>query len=101
MADLPPDMAMLLRLIDSKFETQSAKLDGLHSTLSAMGDRFASTDRRLDDHETRIKNVEQWRAGVQTVSATGARWVELRLGAIVAVISTVAVFLAAEATKFL
>ena len=99
MTDMPTDMAMLLRLIDAKFETSNAKLDGLQSTLTAMGERFASTDRRLDDHETRIKHVEEWRAGVQTISATGARWAELRLGGIVAILSTVAVFFAAEAAK--
>ena len=56
---LPADMTMLLRLIDSKFETMSAKMDGLQSSLDTMNKLHSRFDQRLDDHESRLQSIEQ------------------------------------------
>lgn len=53
---------MLLRLIDAKFETSNAKLDGISATLTAMNDRFGVYDKRFEDHEHRISQAEQMMA---------------------------------------
>jgi hypothetical protein len=55
---IPSDMQMLLRLIDSKFETHGAKLDGLQNTLIAFTDRFSRYDQKFDDHEMRLQQAE-------------------------------------------
>lgn len=55
---LTADQAMLLRLIDAKFETTNAKLEGIAATLTAMGERFGHYDKRFDDHEHRIGEIE-------------------------------------------
>lgn len=54
----PADQAMLLRLIDAKFETTNAKLEGIAATLTAMGERFGHYDKRFDDHEHRLGDIE-------------------------------------------
>ena len=43
---VPADQAMLLRLIDAKFETSNAKLDGISATLLTMSERFVHYDKR-------------------------------------------------------
>jgi hypothetical protein len=55
---IPADQEMLLRLIDSKFETSNAKLDGISATLQVMTDRFDHYDDRFSDHEKRIADIE-------------------------------------------
>ena len=55
----PGDMTMLLRLIDSKFETMSAKMDGLQQSLDTMNSLHKRFDARLDDHEARVQVIEQ------------------------------------------
>lgn len=55
---LPPDQAMLLRLIDSKFETTNTKIEGIASTLQVMNDRFGLYDKRFDNHEHRLGDME-------------------------------------------
>jgi hypothetical protein len=55
---IPADQAMLLRVIDAKFETSNAKLDGISSTLAAMNERFGLYDKRFDDHEHRLAEME-------------------------------------------
>lgn len=59
---IPADQAMLLRLIDAKFETSNAKLDGISATLTVMNDRFGVYDKRFEDHEHRISAAEQMMA---------------------------------------
>jgi hypothetical protein len=56
--DPPTDMMMMLRLIDSKFETMTAKIDGLQSTLTALSDRFVRYDEKFDTHEQRLQAIE-------------------------------------------
>lgn len=55
---IPADQAMLLRLIDSKFETTNTKIEGIASTLQVMSDRFGLYDKRFDNHEHRLGDME-------------------------------------------
>lgn len=55
---IPADQAMLLRLIDSKFETTNTKIEGIASTLQVMNDRFGLYDKRFDNHEHRLGDME-------------------------------------------
>lgn len=48
---IPADQAMLLRIIDAKFETSNAKLDGISATLTVMNDRFSHYDKRFEHVE--------------------------------------------------
>ncbi len=48
---IPADQAMLLRVIDAKFETSNAKLDGISATLTVMNDRFSHYDKRFEHVE--------------------------------------------------
>jgi hypothetical protein len=64
MDDVPVDMTMLLRLLDSKMETQSAKfdvqsakLDGIQTSMTTMAARFDAQDRRLDDHAGQLAYI--------------------------------------------
>ena len=56
---IPSDMTMLLRLIDSKFETSNAKLDGLKQAIEGMTTLHKRFDERIDDHEGRLQTIEQ------------------------------------------
>jgi hypothetical protein len=50
-SSIPSDQAMLLRVIDAKFETSNAKLDGISATLTVMNDRFSHYDKRFENVE--------------------------------------------------
>ena len=50
-SSIPADQAMLLRVIDAKFETSNAKLDGISATLTVMNDRFSHYDKRFEHVE--------------------------------------------------
>lgn len=50
-SSIPSDQAMLLRVIDAKFETSNAKLDGISATLTVMNDRFSHYDKRFEHVE--------------------------------------------------
>lgn len=50
-SSIPADQAMLLRIIDAKFETSNAKLDGISATLTVMNDRFSHYDKRFEHVE--------------------------------------------------
>lgn len=57
-SNIPADQAMLLRLIDSKFETTNTKIEGIAATLQIMNDRFGHYDKRFDDHDHRLGEIE-------------------------------------------
>ncbi len=66
---IPADQAMLLRLIDAKFDTTNTKIEGVAATLKVMNDRFVHYDNRFDDHEHRIAGIESTMAARQLMIA--------------------------------
>jgi hypothetical protein len=66
---IPPDQAMLLRLIDAKFDNTNTKIEGVAATLRVMNDRFVLYDKRFDDHEHRLAGIESTMAARQLMIA--------------------------------
>ena len=57
-SNIPADQQMLLRLIDAKFDTTNAKLEGIASTLTVMNDRFGRYDKKFSEHDARLSIIE-------------------------------------------